>query len=292
MSDQDQDNNGAEGTPPSPPAPPPAPPPPPAFEPPGQGGGQFVVPDPTAPSEGEATTFVPPTPPMAPPPQPQAPPSAMPPPGAFPPPAPGGQTPSAPSQMPPPSSGPPTQAWNQPPVAQPASPPLGGVPQPPGAPPPQGGAWGAPPQAPGSWGAQQVPGAPGMAPSYAQAPAPKKKRGLGLVVIIIVVCVIVVGGIVGAILLLTDLGGSSIENAEIDRCVIEADGTMAAAGRVEAEDSVTLEVVFEDADSGKELDKTTVTTVRGPRGRQGWIAEGKTDDEAVKKITCVLSSAE
>ncbi len=131
-----------------------------------------------------------------------------------------------------------------------------------------------------------------MAPNYAQAPVPEKKKRRGLVVVIIVVCVLVVGGAAGAILLLADLGGSSIENAEITRCVIEADGTLAAVGRVEADDPVTLEVVFEDADSGKELDKTTVTTTRGPRGRQGWIAEGKTDDEAVKKITCVLSSAE
>lgn len=138
-----------------------------------------------------------------------------------------------------------------------------------------------------------MPGAPGMASNYTQAPvAEKKKRGLGFVVIIVVVCLLVVGGVAGAILLLADLGGSSIENAEIDRCVIEADGTMAAAGRVEAEEPVSLEVVFEDADSGKELDRTTVTTARGPRGRQGWIAEGKTSDESVKKISCVLSSAE
>ena len=174
MSEHDPDPN----TPESSPAPPPPPPPPPPAQPPepAQGGGQYVVPDPDASVDGEATTFVPPAAPPAPPAPPAAPPAPpigtgapppMPPPAApqvaAPPPY--GSTPAPPPLAPPGaplppgapgSAGPPTQAWGQPPVGPPSTPPLGGVPQQPMA------------QGPGGWApTAAIPTAP---------PAEKKGR--------------------------------------------------------------------------------------------------------------------
>ena len=102
-----------------------------------------------------------------------------------------------------------------------------------------------------------------------------------------IVVVLVIGGVAAFALGVFD-SASSVTDAAVDECAIEADGTMVAAGWVTADERVTLEVRFEDADSGKELDRVSVTP-RGPvTRRQVWTAEGSTDDDAVQKVTCVL----
>jgi hypothetical protein len=134
-------------------------------------------------------------------------------------------------------------------------------------------------QDPGGWG-----------PTAAVPPAPpKEKKGRGplLWIVGVIVVVLVIGGVAAFALGVFD-SASSVTDAAVEECAIAADGTMVAAGWVEADERVTLEVRFEDADSGKELDRVTVTP-RGPVSRrQVWTAKGSTDDDAVQKVTCVL----
>jgi FlaG/FlaF family flagellin (archaellin) len=140
---------------------------------------------------------------------------------------------------------------------------------------------------------QPAPGPAGWGPAGAPPPpaAPAKKgRGAVVWVIGVILVVLVIAGVVAFALGVFD-SSSSVTDAAVEECTIGADGTMVAAGWVTAEERVTLEVRFEDAESGKELDRVTVTP-RGPVSRrQVWTAEGTTDDDAVQKVTCVLEDA-
>jgi hypothetical protein len=137
-----------------------------------------------------------------------------------------------------------------------------------------------PPAGPGAWG-------PAPAPEAAQPE--KKGKGAAIWIVAAILALLVIGGVVAFALGLFD--SSSVTDAAVDECVIEADGTMIAKGWVTADERVTLAVRFQDADSGTELDRATVT----PRGsvdeRQSWTAQGSTDDDEVQKVTCVLEDA-
>ena len=198
----------------------------PGESPANEGTPRFVVPDPTAPPGGEPTAFVTPARPVPSEPTEVIPPIETPPP--YRPPAP-----------PPPS-------WTPP--AQPTQP-YGGQPYP-----PYGGQnYGAPPESPPQAPPTTPPYAAGLAyqaPSGAQPPygpaaaAPpsstpaKPRRRTRWVVATVVVIVLLVAGAVVALVATRDDGLT----ATIDRCRIDADGTLTASGSLTGGDDDSARV--------------------------------------------------
>ena len=157
----------------------------------------------------------------------------------------------------------------------------------------------APPAAPGAYPAQPAYGQPPQGPPTYGAPVaaapdaePKKKRSkAGLIIGILVVLVLLVGGAIAAVTLLGGDSGSDLV-ATVDRCVIDADGTLTAAGGLkngggdQAKARMTVE--FNDTSGGDRVDRSFVdVTVKGD-GSEKWEATGNAGDD-VQKVTCVVS---
>lgn len=96
--------------------------------------------------------------------------------------------------------------------------------------------------------------------------------------------------VVGLVLLLTQtvLGGADL-TAQIDTCEISADGLLSAEGTVRSDEDVdtTIEVRFDDADTGERVD-SEVVEVAGDKGTDiDWSATGSAGDE-VRRVDCVV----
>jgi hypothetical protein len=123
------------------------------------------------------------------------------------------------------------------------------------------------------------------------AEPPKKKKRTGLIVVAILALLALLAiGAVGAVAL---LGGSSSDlQPTVDKCVIDADGALTAAGTVKNDGSdsarATVKVTFDQVPGGKQVDTATAdVTVRG-NGRAAWSAGGTAGD-SVKKVSCVVT---
>jgi hypothetical protein len=222
------------------------------------------VPDPQAGPGGEPTAFVPPAG------SPEAPPTAMVPPVA-----------PVPPPVPPPGYpvGPPAQPGypSQPPPQPPAGPP--GYPQAPayGQPAPYG-------TPPGGYAAAPVAGA-------AVAPEKKKRSKLWLVLGLLVLLAVLAIGAIGAVALLGSSSSGDL-TATVGTCQIAADGSLTTSGLVRNSggdsQKVKLTVVFDNADGGKQVDRSFVDITVPANGKQSWQATGNAADD-VKKVTCVVS---
>ena len=168
-----------------------------------------------------------------------------------------------------------------PPPGYPSGPP--GYPSPPGAP-----GYPAPPggTVPPPLGPAGAPGAP------APGTPPERKRRTGLV-IGLVVLVLVVAVAAGVVAYLVASGGSGSDlTATVDRCVIDADGTLTASGRLTNDggdaQQVRMTVVFDDSKGGARVDRSFVTVRVGPGRSAPWRATGNAG-ESVQRVTCVVT---
>jgi hypothetical protein len=215
-----------------------------------------VVPDPQAGPGGEPTAFVPPAG------TPEAPPTAM-----VPPVAPVGY-PAGPPVQPAPPAYPP-----QPPAGPPGYPQAPGYGQP--------APYGTPP---GAYAAAPV--------AAAGAAAPKKKKSkLWLIVGLVVLLGVLAIGAIGAVALLGSSSSGDLK-ATVGTCQIAADGSLTTSGLVKnsggESQKVKLTVVFNNADGGKQIDRSFVNVTVPADGNQTWEATGNAGDD-VKKVTCVVS---
>lgn len=106
----------------------------------------------------------------------------------------------------------------------------------------------------------------------------------------VVIALLVAAGAAVAVWALTRGGGTE---ATVDECVIEPDGALAAAGTIRSDGDVdaTVEVRFEDRDTGTEVDRDTIE-VRGSAGTTiEWSAAGQAGED-VDRVTCVLGPLE
>jgi hypothetical protein len=176
-------------------------------------------------------------------------------------------------------------------AAQPGAPAVPGQAPTPGggAPPGQGGMWGgAAGAAAGTAAAAGAPGGPTWTATGPTAEAKQKKSRVPVIVGIVVLALLLGVGVF--FLVRSVFGGSDLEiTIPEDNCVIEADGTMTVDGTVTSDSDVdtSLEVRFDDAESGEEVDRTTVD-VKGDAGDEiPFSATGEAGDD-VTRIDCVV----
>jgi hypothetical protein len=122
-------------------------------------------------------------------------------------------------------------------------------------------------------------------PTGPNAQAEQKKSRVPVIIAIVIALV----AAVAAFFLVSNLLGGSDAETTIDNCVLEADGTMTVDGTITSESDVdgSLEVRFDDAESGEEVDRTTVE-VKGDAGEDiPFSATGEAGDD-VSRIDCVV----
>jgi hypothetical protein len=110
---------------------------------------------------------------------------------------------------------------------------------------------------------------------------------------VIIAVVIALVAAVAAFFLVSNLLGGSDAEPTIENCAIEADGTMRVDGTLTSDSDFdgSLEVRFDDADSGDEVDRTTVD-VEGDAGEDiPFSATGEAGDD-VDRIDCVVVAAD
>ncbi len=130
------------------------------------------------------------------------------------------------------------------------------------------------------------PSAPPSAPPPG-APTPADKKSLKPWALVLAILLLVVGAVVGFLLVAGVLGSSA--EGEVSACVIDADGSINAAGWVSGAEDSTLVVRFEDADTGVEVDRAEVSPLRSNQDRAPWTAEGQAGPE-VDRVKCVLAN--
>ena len=118
------------------------------------------------------------------------------------------------------------------------------------------------------------------------SPPPGGKKTLKPWAWVLAILLLLAGAVVG-FLLVTGALGSSAEG-EVSACVIDADGSISAAGWVSGAEDSTLVVRFEDADTGVEVDRAEVSPLRSTEERAPWTAKGQAGAE-VDRVKCVLA---
>jgi hypothetical protein len=105
----------------------------------------------------------------------------------------------------------------------------------------------------------------------------------------VLVAALVAAGVVVAVVL---SGGDEL-SATLDRCRIQADGTMVAAGSVrgDAGSTATIGVEFRDTSDGRAIEDVRVTVEVPDGGSAPWRATGRAGDD-VRRITCVVTDVE
>lgn len=131
---------------------------------------------------------------------------------------------------------------------------------------------------------------------YPQPPQPnsqKSKRSgpaTAIVIGILIVALVAIGGLFG----LRALSGSEgpIEGT-VDQCHIAVDGTLTASGTVTSDEALdtTLEVRFDDAANGAQVDRTTVDAAGSAGEQVQWSATGQAPED-VKRVTCTMRAAD
>jgi len=179
----------------------------------------------------------------------------------------------------PPGAGPPTAAHVPPvPPVMPTAPPVQQAPPVPQFP---------TQQFPG----QQPPPGGWYAPEPAAAePAPKSSRAGSWITAVVIALVAAVGAFFAVQAL---LGGDGEVTGAVDECNISADGSLTASGWVQSEDALdgTVEITFEDADGGGEVDRDTVEVSAAAGERAQWTASGSAGAD-VQGVTCLVDSVD
>jgi hypothetical protein len=121
-------------------------------------------------------------------------------------------------------------------------------------------------------------------------PEPPKRKRSGLVLgILALVVVALLAGV--AAYLVASRGDHGGLHATVDRCAIDADGALTAAGRLTNDGDATqahLTVVFDDSKSGKRVDGASVSVPVAGSGASAWNVTG-TAGESVQRVTCVVT---
>lgn len=113
---------------------------------------------------------------------------------------------------------------------------------------------------------------------------------MAIVLGVLIVVLVAIGGVFG---LRTLNASAGTFEGTVDQCHIASDGTLTASGTVTSDEAIdtTLEVRFDDAANGSQVDLTTVS-VSGSAGEQvQWSGTGQAPSD-VNRVTCTMGPAD
>jgi hypothetical protein len=113
---------------------------------------------------------------------------------------------------------------------------------------------------------------------------------VAIVIGVLIVLLVAIGGFFG---LQTLNGSAGTFEGTVDQCHIASDGTLTASGTVTSDEALdtTLEIRFDDAADGAQVDLTTVS-VAGSAGEQvQWSGTGQAPED-VNRVTCTMGPAD